>query len=55
METNFAKRLVVARKMARLSLQQLADKLGNDINRKAFVSTPYVKTFHDEIHRQYVK
>jgi transcriptional regulator with XRE-family HTH domain len=35
METNFAKRLVVARKMAGLSLQQLADKLGNDISRQA--------------------
>lgn len=35
METIFAKRLVVARKMAGLSLQQLADKLGNDISRQA--------------------
>jgi len=35
MKTNFAKRLVVARKMAGLSLQQLADKLGNDISRQA--------------------
>lgn len=35
METNFAKRLTVARKMAGLSLQQLADKLGNNITRQA--------------------
>jgi transcriptional regulator with XRE-family HTH domain len=35
METNFAKRLAVARKMAGLSLQQLAGKLGNDISRQA--------------------
>lgn len=35
METLFAKRLVVARKMAGLSLQQLADKLGNAVSRQA--------------------